>query len=91
MKNNVIGSRQTMMNSLNRIAPRPRKGTCLSKGWQTIQTPKKLKSSNSNLVAAYLKIGVWKSAFFFFHAVFCSVACFSLKVTKTSSSDGPIS
>src|SRR5205814_7160670 len=32
MKNNVIGSRQTMINSLNRIAPRPRKGTCFISG-----------------------------------------------------------
>src|SRR5213595_3000349 len=28
MKNNVIGSRRTVMNSLNRIAFRPRKGAC---------------------------------------------------------------
>src|SRR2546421_2231787 len=99
MKNNVIGSRQTMMNSLNKIAPSPRKGTCFITKPQ-IPKPKtqgkpKLQSSNHSCKLGDLTIedslgfGIW--GFPFHAAFFCSPACFAESVTKTSSKDGPIS
>src|SRR5437867_12313353 len=45
MKNNVIGSRQTMMNSLNKIAPRPRKGRDFIAKFQ-VPNPKSQGNSN---------------------------------------------
>src|ERR1041385_1216699 len=99
MKNNVIGSRQTMMNSLNKMAPRPRKGRDFIAKLQA-PNPKEAPMAKHQPVdwifedwdlgiSWGLEIGVW--CFAVHAAFFSSAAYLADNVTKTSSSDGPIS
>src|SRR5437016_137336 len=69
MKNNVIGSRQTMMNSLNKIAPSPRNGRDFIAKLQVPsskpQRSSKYKIPNCSrapwdlVLGIFLELGIW--------------------------------
>src|SRR5438270_8245747 len=85
IKKSVIGSRRTVMNSLNRIAFKPRKGACFigSQGDRKLQIPSSKHQRNSKhqtavkgvlsawslMFGASLELGVW-SLELSYHAAF---------------------